>query len=286
MVSQGQRRPVQQRVRRLVSADVHAQPSAAELDVEGEPVQPLGQARREPQPLAVAAHPAEARHQRHPGTGQRGDVQPVAGVVLQVLQIHQGRLGGVGVGEVEMARLGGDDGLAAGRQGGVPDGERLVVGEVAGDLVRAVGARPAVPLLEEVAAGVHGQHQVGLLDDLLAVEVEVGEVQQQRVLVGARAGEVPALVAGEPGVLLVHTQFVVVREVHRLGGVPPGGGLLLVHAEPGRLARVAFGGVGRGEQVLPGHEVGVGVVVGDRAVLVGAGDAVDVEGAVPVVMTQ
>ncbi len=35
-------------------------------------------------------------------------------------------------------------------------------------------------------------------------------MQQQRVLVGAGAGEVPALVAGEAGVLFVDTEFVVV----------------------------------------------------------------------------
>ena len=35
---------------------------------------------------------------------------------------------------------------------------------------------------EGVAAQVHRQHEVGLLDDLLAVQVEVREVQQQRVL--------------------------------------------------------------------------------------------------------
>src|SRR3712207_7242986 len=39
---------------------------------------------------------------------------------------------------------------------------------------------------ERVPPQVQSQHQVGLLDDLLAVEVEVVKVQHQRVLIGAR----------------------------------------------------------------------------------------------------
>ena len=46
------------------------------------------------------------------------------------------------------------------------------------------------------------------------------------------------------------------------------------------------GGIGGGAQVLLGHQVGVDVVVGDRAVLVGAGDPVDAEPAVGVVVAQ
>jgi len=39
-----------------------------------------------------------------------------------------------------------------------------------------------------------GQRQVGLLNDVLPVEVEVGEVKQKRILVGARVREVLHLV--------------------------------------------------------------------------------------------
>ena len=84
---------------------------------------------------------------------------------------------------------------------------------------------------------------------------------------------------GEAVGLRVHAQRLVVGDVHRLGGVAPGGGLLVVDAEvPGDVG-VAVGGVGGGAQVLLGHQVGVDVVVGDRAVLVGAGDPVDAEAA-------
>ena len=33
------------------------------------------------------------------------------------------------------------------------------------------------------------EHEIGLLDDLLAVEVEVGEMQQQRILLGLVASK-------------------------------------------------------------------------------------------------
>ena len=89
------------------------------------------------------------------------------------------------VGELEVPDLGGDHRLRAGRQRRVAHRERLVVGEVARLLL--VG--------ERVAAAVQREHEVGLLDDLLAVELEVREVQQQRVLVGRGALEVPELVA-------------------------------------------------------------------------------------------
>jgi hypothetical protein len=50
--------------------------------------------------------------------------------------------------------------------------------------------------------------------------------------------------------------------------------------------RVASNGVGRGEEVLLCEQVGVDVVVGERAVLVGPGDAVDAEAALPVVVAE
>src|SRR3712207_9447679 len=59
---------------------------------------------------------------------------------------------------------------------------------------------------EGVPAQVQGHHQVGLLEHLLAVDVEVGEVQQQRVLVGPSALEVPLRVLREPLGLLVHAR--------------------------------------------------------------------------------
>ncbi len=64
------------------------------------------------------------------------------------------------------------------------------------------------------------------------------------------------------------------------------GGLLVVDAERGGAPRMALGGVGGGAQVPLRHQVRVDVVVGDRAVLVGAGDAVDPEAPVGVVVAE
>ena len=122
-----------------------------------------------------------------PGAGERGDVEAVAGVVLEVVEVDQGGFAEVVVGQLEVADLGRDHRLGAGRERGIADRQRLVVGEVAGLLLVAEG----------VAAQVQREHEVGLLDDLLAVEVEVGEVQEQRVLLGSGVREVPGLVLGE-----------------------------------------------------------------------------------------
>ena len=97
-------------------------------------------------------------------------------------QVHQRGLAEVVVGELEVADLGGDDRLRARRQRRVAHGERLVVGEVARLLLGG----------ERVAAQVHRQHEVGLLDHLLAVEVEVREVQQQRVARRAACARSPS----------------------------------------------------------------------------------------------
>ena len=49
---------------------------------------------------------------------------------------------------------------------------------------------------------------------------------------------------GEAGVLRMHAPALVVRHVHRRGGVPPGGDLLVVDAERRRLVGVPRGEVG------------------------------------------
>ena len=139
---------------------------------------------------------------------------------------------------------------------------------------------------ERVSAQVQGEHEVGLLDHLLAVEVDVGEVQQQRVLLGRGVLEVPRLVLGEALGLGVDAQLLVEGDQHRLRGVAPGGRLLRVDAELGGPVGVAFDGVGGQAQVSLRHQVGVDVVVGDGAVLVGAGDAVDAKAPAGVVVAQ
>ena len=104
--------------------DLDPQAPAPDEEGEREPGQALGEPRREADRAVPVAQAAEAADQRDPGAGQRGDVHAVAGVVLQVPQVHQGGLAEVVVGQVEVADLGGDDRLGAGRQRGVPHGER------------------------------------------------------------------------------------------------------------------------------------------------------------------
>ncbi len=66
-------------------------------------------------------------------------------------------------------------------------------------------------------------------------------------------------------------------QIHPLGGLAPAGDLVAVHAEcAGRLG-IALRRLGRRAQVLLRHEVGVDVVVGEGAVLIRSGDAVDAE---------
>src|SRR5262249_61839778 len=86
----------------------------------------------------------------------------------------------------------------AGGEGRGADGPLIVVGKVAGLLRGGEGVPPPV----------HREDQVGLLNDLRAVQVEVGDVQQQRVAAGAGRGEVEFAVAGEAFGLPVTAQLV------------------------------------------------------------------------------
>ena len=112
-------------------------------------------------------------------------------------------------------------------------------------------------------------------------------MQQQRVLLRRRCGEVPDLVPGEPLGLRVHAQ-----RPRRRGWTWPAAAsrqpadLLRVDAELAGPVRVALRRVRGRHQVLLGHQVGVDVVVGQRAVLVRAGDPVDVELPLGVVVAE
>ena len=97
---------------------------------------------------------------------------------------------------------------------------------------------------------------------------------------------VPDLAPGEPRCLGVHAQRLVVGDSHGLRHVPPGGGFPVAHTEFAGAGGLPFGRVGGAEQVCLRHQVGVDVVVGDGAVLVRAGDPVDVEAALIVVVAE
>ena len=139
---------------------------------------------------------------------------------------------------------------------------------------------------EGVRPHVHGQHQVRLLDDLLAVELEVRVVQQQRVVVLGCVLKVPPGVIGEALVLRVDVEALVKRDVHRGRRVPPGGRLLSRHTQGFGRAGELLGQIGRAGQVPLRHQVGVDVVVLDRAVLIRSGHALDPEPARGVVLPE
>ncbi len=224
----------------------------------------------------MVAHPTEAGDRPEPRTGQARDVQAVADVAVEVVQVRERGLRPVVVGEVEVPYLGGDHRLRGGRQRGVPHRPRLVVGEVAGLLLGR----------ERVAAHVHGQHQVGLLDDLRPVELEVRVVEQQGVRLRRGAVEVPLGVGGEVLRLLVDAEHLVVGQHDRVGRPTPQLDLVGGHVEPAGDVGLPAAGVGGRPQVPLCHQVREHVVVDHGRVLVGSGDSVDAEAAVTVEVPQ
>ena len=99
--------------------------------------------------------------------------------------------------------------------------------------------------------------------------------------------EVPLAQRGEAVALLVHAEPVVVGDVRRVGGVAPRRRLLGGHAQIARRGLGMASTRGGGDpQVVRRHQVGEDVVAHDGGVLVGAGDAVEVPHAVPVVVSQ
>jgi len=93
--------------------DLDSQAPAPDDEGEREPCEAVGEPRRGADGPVLETQAAEAVDQRDPGVGQRGDVEPVAGVVLQVSQVDQGGLAEVVVDQVEVAGFGGDDRLGA-----------------------------------------------------------------------------------------------------------------------------------------------------------------------------
>src|SRR6266566_2600117 len=103
--------PFVEGVRRLGLRRLDLQQPAAEAEAEGEPLEPDGKLRGEAEEAVVVAHAPEAGDGGEPGAGERGDVDAVAGVVLEVVEVHQRCLAEVVVGELEVPDLGGHHGL-------------------------------------------------------------------------------------------------------------------------------------------------------------------------------
>src|SRR5262245_17754979 len=124
------RLPLGQQIARVGLGDLYVQALATQQEVEDEPVQALRQTGREADVAAPVPQPGEAADERDPGTGERGDVQAVARVVLKVVQVHQRCLAQVVEGQVEVTDLGRDDRLGArseerrvGKEGGARAGQ-------------------------------------------------------------------------------------------------------------------------------------------------------------------
>jgi hypothetical protein len=95
-----ERRAVEERVHGLALRHLDLEPPPAEEEPEGEPREPWRQPRHEAELAVVVAHAAEAGDRREPCSGERRDVDPVARVALEVVQVHQRRLPEVVVREV------------------------------------------------------------------------------------------------------------------------------------------------------------------------------------------
>src|SRR5664279_3322742 len=112
--------PVVGRLRRgvddLVAGYVHPDPGAVPDEVEAQPLPPRGQLGTEREPATVVAHAAEPGDDAEPGARQRRDVQAVAGVVLEIAQVHHRGFGEVVGGQPEMTDFGRHDRLGASRQ--------------------------------------------------------------------------------------------------------------------------------------------------------------------------
>jgi hypothetical protein len=276
VVKEIQRFALEQVIGGLVAGHRDPQQPPAEPHVEGQPRDAVRQARAEGQRVLHVPHAAESGHERYPRPGQRGHMHAVAGIALHVPQVHERRLGEVFMGQLELPDLRRDHRLRARRQRRVAYGQRLVIGEVT--LLLFGGKR--------IAAHLYGQHKIGLLDDLLPVQVEVGVVQEQRVVLLRGVLEVPDRVLGEALVLGMHAQALVIGNQHGARRVPPLGRLFVGHPEVPREVLVPFHHVSGGRHVSLGHQVGENVVVFHRAVLVGPGHAVDAEPALGVVMAD
>ena len=125
--------------------------------------------------------PANPNDDRAPHPAGRGDVDAVAGVAVGVGEVDEQRLAEVVDGQLVVADLRRRHRLHARRQRRVAGRDRVVVVEVAALLLER----------ELVAAQHHRQHDVGLLEHLVAVDHERVVVEQQRVVARAACPRSP-----------------------------------------------------------------------------------------------
>ena len=247
----------------------------AEAEPEAQPLEGIGQAGRELHLAVDVPEAGEPADERDPGAGHRRDVDPLPGVAVDVVEVHARGPQEVVIGELGLAEIYGGHALDGRGQRRVAAGPRIVVGEVA----QLLGSR-------ELAGEQHlGKDNVGLLEDLVAVQHQRVVVEQERIGIGWRRGEVPLRQPEIAVVLGRDAQAGVVRhgdpvrgldparhldraQVESRGQLAPGVGVVVL--ESGREA-------GRVAEVGAGHQVRVRVVVHQRGVLVGPGHPLDAE---------
>src|SRR5215216_1286207 len=141
MVRHIKRGALEQGVASLPVVYLYPDTAAAKAETEGQAGQLLWELGSEAERAAVIAHAAKPGHRGDPGAGQRGQVNAVAGVVMEVTQIQESGFAQVVVGQLEVPDFGGDYRLNERRQRGVANRQGLVVLEVA----RFVLRRECVP---------------------------------------------------------------------------------------------------------------------------------------------
>ncbi len=124
----------------------------------------------EGEPAVAVTHAGEPEDERAPHAPGRGDVKTVDGVGVKVAEVDVDRATEVVHRRLVVADLRRDDRLHDRRQGRVTRGDRVVVLEVGSLLL----GREAVAVQE------HGEHDVGLLEHLEAIDHQRVVVQHQR----------------------------------------------------------------------------------------------------------
>src|SRR5262245_46717557 len=102
-------------------------------------------------------------------------------------------------------------------------------------------------------------------------------MQEEGIILRARAGEIPFFVCRETFCLRMNTKLIVEGNEHAIRGSTPARHFLQGDAEVVSLVLMPLARTGGGDQVPLGHQVRVDVVVRDRAVLVRSRDTVDAE---------
>src|ERR1700730_2510206 len=102
---------------------------------------------------------------------------------------------------------------------------------------------------ESITAQEHCQDEVSLLDDLLSVEIEIMEMQEERVLLWFRFPEVPVLMLGELPRLFVDAQRLVIRNQDALSNPSPGFALSAPTLAPFCATGTTRHGISRSTQV-------------------------------------